>query len=104
MSGGRWLERSGQGLLGRGVAGCGRRAEGGRMEGRGWSGWRRGRGGVAWLEGCEVAGEKCGARRVWVERVVGRGWRVGGWLEGSSSLILGVLIVGGRTPCFAEVV
>ena len=45
------------------------------MEGHGWSGWRRGREGVAWLEGCEVAGEKCG------EEGVGGTGR-GAWLEG----------------------
>ena len=39
-----------------------------------------------------------------VAGVVGRGWRAGGWLEGSTYLIPDVLLVGGRTPCFAKVV
>ena len=35
--------------------------------------------------------------------VVGCGWGAGGGLEGSSYLLPDVLIVGGQTPCFAEV-
>ena len=51
-----------------------------------------------------------GWRKVWGEEggfgagVVGRGWRAGGLLEGSSHLIPDILIVGGRTPYIAEVV
>ena len=45
-----------------------------------------------------------GWRKIFGAGVVGRGWRAGGWLEGSSYLIPDVVIVGGRMPCFAEVV
>ena len=64
----------------------------------GWpgrSGWikgsRRGRG-WCW-KGRGVEGARCG----WGDVMAG------GWLEGSSYLLPDVVIVGGQTPCFAEV-
>ena len=54
-----------------------------------------------------MVGGGAGWRKLWLEKGRGwrawHGWRAGRWLEGSSYLIPDALIVGGRTPCFAEV-
>ena len=57
----------------------------GRMEGSGWSGWRRGRGGVAWLEAVR-----------WLEKSVGRGGC--GWNRGGAGVVGGIQVF--NSGCF----